>query len=146
MDAPHGCWLSVCRESLTAIAQECCKHNWICPGGSISQSSCCMDTYHPSWKPSKLDEQDMRDIAGDVRDVLLWIPSHGRARVGQPARTYLQLFCTDTGCSMGDLPRLMDDRDEWWERVREICASSPWWWYINLKFLEDIIIQNFTWS
>ena len=36
-------------------------------------------------------------------DVLLRTPSHGRARVGRPARTYLQQFCTDTGWSMEDL-------------------------------------------
>ena len=25
-----------------------------------------------------------------IRDVLLWIPTHGRAKAGQPARTYIQ--------------------------------------------------------
>ena len=31
-----------------------------------------------------------------ISDVLLWTPSHGRASVERPARTYLQLLCTDT--------------------------------------------------
>ena len=46
-----------------------------------------------------------------ISDILLLIPSHERARVGRPARTYLQQLCTDTRCSMEDLPRVIDDRD-----------------------------------
>ena len=38
-----------------------------------------------------------------ISDVLLWNPSHRRARVGWPTRTYLQQLCTDTGCSVEDL-------------------------------------------
>ena len=33
-------------------------------------------------------------------DELLWNPSHGRAGVGRPARTYLQQLCMDTGCKL----------------------------------------------
>ena len=33
-----------------------------------------------------------------IRDVLLWIPTHGRAKAGRPARTYIQQLCEDTGC------------------------------------------------
>ena len=33
-------------------------------------------------------------------DVLLWTPSHGRAKAGQPGRTYIQQLCVDTGCSL----------------------------------------------
>ena len=36
--------------------------------------------------------------------VLLWTPSHGRAKAGQPARTYIQQLCADTGCIPEDLP------------------------------------------
>ena len=32
-----------------------------------------------------------------IRDVLLWTPSHGRAKSGQPARTFIQQLCEDTG-------------------------------------------------
>ena len=35
-----------------------------------------------------------------ISDVLLWTPSHGRASVERPARTYLQQLCADTGCSL----------------------------------------------
>ena len=66
-----------------------------------------------------------------IRDVLLWIPTHGRAKAGRPARTYIQQLCEDTGCCPEDLPR-----EEWRERVRDIRATSViwwwWWWYIYI--------------
>ena len=65
-----------------------------------------------------------------IRDVLLWIPTHGRAKAGRPARTYIQQLCEDTGCCPEDLPRAMNDREEWRERVRDIhAASTIWWWW-----------------
>ena len=65
-----------------------------------------------------------------IRDVLLWIPTHGRAEAGRPARTYIQQLCEDTGCCPEDLPRAMNDREEWRERVRDIrAASTIWWWW-----------------
>ena len=71
-----------------------------------------------------------------IRDVLLWIPTHGRAKAGRPARTYIQQLCEDTGCCPEDLPRAMNDREEWRERVRDIRAASTiwwwWWWPVNL--------------
>ena len=59
-----------------------------------------------------------------IRDVLLWIPRHGRAKAGRLARTYIQQLCEDTGCCPEDLPRAMNDREEWRERVRDIRATS----------------------
>ena len=70
-----------------------------------------------------------------IRDVLLWTPTHGRAKAGRPARTYIQQLCQDTGCCPEDLPRAMNDREEWRERVRDIRATSAtwwWWWYIYI--------------
>ena len=65
-----------------------------------------------------------------IRDVLLWIPTHGRAKAGWPARTYIQQLCEDTGCCPEDLPRAMNDREEWRERVWDIRATSTiWWWW-----------------
>ena len=67
-----------------------------------------------------------------IRDVLLWIPTHGRAKAGRPARTYIQQLCEDTGCCPEDLPRAMNDREEWRERVRDIrAASTIWWWMMK---------------
>ena len=65
-----------------------------------------------------------------IRDVLLWIPAHGRTKAGRPARTYIQQLCEDTGCCPEDLPRAMNDREEWRERVRDIRATrATWWWW-----------------
>ena len=71
-----------------------------------------------------------------IRDVLLWIPTHGRAKAGRPARTYIQQLCEDTGCCPEDLPRAMNDREEWRERVRDIRATSTiwWWWHLLIGY------------
>ena len=68
-----------------------------------------------------------------ISDVLLWTPTHGRAKAGWPAWTYIQQLCEDTGCSPEDLPEAMNDREKWRERVRDIRATSTtwwWWWFI----------------
>ena len=67
-----------------------------------------------------------------IRDVLLWTPTHGRAKAGRPARTYIQQLCEDTGCCPEDLPRAMNDREEWRDRTRDIHATSVTWWYIYI--------------
>ena len=64
-----------------------------------------------------------------IRDVLLWTPTYGRAKAGRPARTYIQHLCEDTGCCPEDLPRVMNDREEWRERARDIRATSATWWW-----------------
>ena len=88
-----------------------------------------------------------------ISGVLPRTPSHGRASVGRPARTYLQQLCTDTECSLEDQPEAVDNRDEERERerereggrVREIRASSMtrWWWclLIVLQSRCKIIIE-----
>ena len=64
-----------------------------------------------------------------ISDVLLWTPAYGQAKVGRPARTYIQQLCEDTGCSAEDLPEAMKDREKWRERIRDIRASCTTWWY-----------------
>ena len=59
-----------------------------------------------------------------ISDVLLWTTTYGRAKAGQPARTYIQQLCEDTECSPEDLPEAMNDREKWRERVRDIRASG----------------------
>ena len=44
-----------------------------------------------------------------ISDVLRWTPSYRRSKVGRPARTYQQQLCTDTGCSLEDMPGAMND-------------------------------------
>ena len=66
-----------------------------------------------------------------ISDVLLWTPTHGCARVGRPARTYIQQLCEDTGCNPEDLPEAMNDREKWRETVRDIRADgATWWWWL----------------
>ena len=69
-----------------------------------------------------------------ISDVLLWTPTHGRAKAGWPAQTYIQQLCEDTGCYPEDLPEAMNDREKWRERVRDIRATSMtwWWWYVYM--------------
>ena len=102
---------------------------------------------HPTKQPimkklSKLDESDMQDTAGEagnelITDVHLRTPSHGWAKVGWPARTYIQQLCEDMGCSPEVQPEAMNDRVEWRERVRDICAdgTTRWWWWWLCKYL-----------
>ena len=40
-----------------------------------------------------------------VSDELLWTPAYGQSKAGQPARTFIQQLCDDTGCNPED--------DEW---------------------------------
>ena len=73
-----------------------------------------------------------------ISDVLLWTPTHGCARVGWPARTYIQQLCEDTGCNPEDLPEAMNDREKWRETVRDIRAGGvTWWWWWLLHYAEE---------
>ena len=74
--------------------------------------------------------------------VLLWTPSHGRAKAGRPARTYIQQLCADTGCSPENLPEAVDDREGWWERVRDIRADgTTWWWRWLFRVRVDLEVM-----
>ena len=88
-----------------------------------------------------------------INHVLLWTPTHGRAKAGRPARTCIQQLCEDTGCCPEDLPEAMNDREKWRERVRDIRASSRtwWWWYATIKnrfifFKTWTLIQFSSWK
>ena len=61
-----------------------------------------------------------------ISDVPLWTLKHGRASVGQPARTYLHHVCADTECSREDLPGAMDDRERWRKKEPEKSLLSAW--------------------
>ena len=70
--------------------------------------------------------------------ILLWTSSHGQAKAGQPAKTYIQQLCADTGCSLEDLLGVMDDRDGWRERVKEICPGCG-----TIQPKDFLFLQNF---
>ena len=87
---------------------------------------------HLIFKTIQSDEQNTRDTAGEVSGVLLETSSHGRAGVVRPARTDLQQLCTETGCSLEDLPNAIDERDKWRGRVWEIHAyGTTRWGFVN---------------
>ena len=76
-----------------------------------------------------------------ISDVVLWTPTHGRAKAGQPARTYIQQLCEDTGCCPEDLPEAMNDREKCRERVRDIHATSMTWLWWNTQ--KQYILSNY---
>ena len=79
-----------------------------------------------------------------ISDVLLWTPSHEQAKSGRPARIYIQQLWADEGCSLEDLPEAMDDREVWWEMVRNTRADSAtwWWWWCYLKTSSRLFMQE----
>ena len=80
-----------------------------------------------------------------ISDVHLWTPSLGWA--GWPARTYIQQLWEDPGCSPDDLPEAMNDRVEWWERVRDIrAAGMTRWGYIYIYIYVYIYIYIYIYS
>ena len=79
-----------------------------------------------------------------ISDVLLWTPSHGRAKAGRPARTYIQQLCADTRCSPEDPPEAMDDREGWGERARDIRADdTAWSWWRWFSSVANAITRTF---
>ena len=75
--------------------------------------------------------------------VLLWTVTYGRAKAGQPAKIYIQQLCEDTECSPEDLPEVMNNREKWQERVRDICAcGTTWWWWWWLSWIFHILVPD----
>ena len=99
------------------------------------QSSSWTATYHPSsitktvqFRRTKHARHCWRSKDGLINDIHQWTPSHGRAKLGRPARTYIQQLCADTGCSHEDLPESIEDGEGWKKGVREIRADGMTWW------------------
>ena len=77
-----------------------------------------------------------------ISDILQCTSSHGRAKVGRPARIYI---FADTGYSREDLLGAMDDWDGWRERVKMIrSTSATWWgwWYLSMSVFFNLSINN----
>ena len=91
--------------------------------------------------------QRIKDVL--ISDILLWTPSHGRAKAERSARAYIQQLSVDTGYSFEDLQATMDDRNGWRERVREIHAGGEtwWWWYLvrTITFLVCLSVFQELW-
>ena len=66
-----------------------------------------------------------------ISDVVQWTPTHGRASVGRPTRTYLQQVCVTQDVVWRTC------RERWMigtdgKRVWDIRAGSATWWYIYI--------------
>ena len=55
-----------------------------------------------------------------ISALLPWTPKHGRAKAGRPAQTYIQQLCEDTRCTPEDVLKVMNDREGWWEKVKDM--------------------------
>ena len=147
MDAPRVRWLNVWRKSLMTITQECCKLYGTSHRGNTSKKQ----LYGYLTPITKIIEIRQTRHAGHcgrnkdelIRDVPPWTPSHIPAKIRWQTRIYLQQVCADTWCSLEDLPGMMGRRDKWWERVRDISASSTlwWWWCISFQKAQYFIYK-----
>ena len=74
-----------------------------------------------------------------ISDILLCNPSHERAKVGLPARTYIQQLGADTGYSLEDFPALTREGqgDPCWQRDMMIMIM------ICIKM--DLALNNQRW-
>ena len=59
-----------------------------------------------------------------ISDVLLWSPAYGRAKAGQPDRTYIQQLYEDTGCGPEDMRWTIGRRGERASRI-SVLAARP---------------------
>ena len=79
----------------------------------------------------------------------MWTPSHGRAKTGRPARTYIQQLCADTGCSPKDLLEAMDAREgqrypRWWSDMMMMRMSLPFN-HVPHIIIKGIVIWTVRW-
>ena len=57
-------------------------------------------------------------------DLLLWQPRHGKRTPRRPCKTYIDQLAEDIGCTIEDIPTLMQDRENWRKRVKECRVRS----------------------
>ena len=60
-----------------------------------------------------------------IIDILLWTPSHWRAKARGPARIYVHQLCADTGWSLEDLLEEMNDREGWQYHINSLLLAGP---------------------
>ena len=114
-----------------------CYMLWTNPGSSTLQNSDYMDTYLPSHKPSNENKLDSEycwwSKSQLISNILLWTPTHGHTSTDWPADNYILRLCVGTGCRLEDLPRVIEDRDGLWEKVKGIHAVLLLWWWSLLE-------------
>ena len=128
------CLHAKCKLFVLVITQKCWEQYWTSPGGNIPQDTNYTATCLSSRKLYKLDEPETQDTAGEARTNSSMMYSYGSPHMAkqkqddQLEHTYIQQLCEDTGCRPEDLPKAMNDREKWRERVRDIRASGTTWW------------------
>ena len=104
-----------------AMTQECCEQYWTNPvavrqPNTITKTIQVRRTRYPGHCWRSWDEL--------ISNILLCTPSHGRAKTGRPASTYIKQFGADTGWSLENLPRTMDHRDGCGGSVSDIMTMT----------------------
>ena len=66
-----------------------------------------------------------------ISDVLLWTSHIWPGKSRTTSSNIHPAVMWGYGCNPEDLPRVMNDREEWRERVRDIraCGTTWWWWW-----------------
>ena len=100
----YGRWLNIWRKSFIASTQECCEQYWASPGANTPQNSSYTATYHHNEniqiRRNRHAGHCWRNKDEPLSDILQWTPSHGWAKAGRPARTYIQQLCGDTDIAL----------------------------------------------
>ncbi len=132
--------LLICKPLAVCLRMYACLNAWNLP--PLSSPFFAADTDHRI--PQVTDVQGL----GFPLYTTFTTPAHCR-EAANTARRFLsmvrrpiQQVCEDTGCSPEDLPEMMNDREKWRERVRDIRACGTtwwwWWWYLWIKSTQYI--------
>ena len=66
----------------------------------------------------------MLGTAGEERMNSLGTFFDGLQQIDTPVKTYIHQLCADTECHLEDLPRVINNTDEWREKIKGISALS----------------------
>ena len=81
-----------------------------------------MVTYNPSYKLFYSDAQDMLGSKDEhISNIISWTPAYWCSSDDQPAKTYMHLLHADSRCSQEVQPRVINEGNGCWERVKELC-------------------------
>ena len=111
------------------IVVHCCEQYWTSPGGNTPQGTKYTATCLPSRKLYKLDEPDTKNTAGEARTNSSVMYSYGPPHMAkqmqdvQLEHTY-RSYVKIRDVALEDLPEVMNDREKWRERVRDIVLAA----------------------
>ena len=86
-----------------------------------------------------------------ISNILLWTPSHGRAKAGRPDRTCIEQLSADTGCCLEDLRRrwMIETGGEWWSGRSVLAAwhdDDDLWDVVYLSLVCDLANSKKPWK